>query len=94
MSSKKKLEKNLFHPLKGKVFDKKSRLQEITLKLYGETPQYRHQQINSHCFQVDLWIAGRAVGRIRNVSKKEAEKMLAEKALTEKLYQNISSDKA
>ena len=84
---------NLFHPQKGKNFDKKSCLQEMTLKLYGETPQYSYQKINQNCFQVDLRVAGYLIGSTQNTSKKEAEKILAEKALKDKFYQNISPDK-
>ena len=80
---------NLFSPRQGELFNNKSRLQEITLKLYGETPQYRHKKINERCFQVDLWIANHFMDSIRQPSKKEAEKLLAKKALEEKLYKNI-----
>ena len=90
---RKETDKDLLHPKKGEIFDKKSRLQEITLKLYGETPQYRYQKINENCFQVDLWITNHFLASTCKPSKKEAEKILAEKALNEQLYKNIPTDK-
>ena len=76
---------------RGERFDYKSRLQEITVKLHGETPQYRHKKINEQCFNVDLWVCGHRLANARKASKKEAEKFLAEKALREKLYQGFQS---
>ena len=82
----------LIHPQRMDDFDNKSRLQELTLKLYGETPEYRHQKVDEHCFRVELWIAGRLLGSARQTSKKEAEKTLATKALNEKFYHKISTN--
>ena len=84
----------LFHRHRVKLFAPKSRLQEITLKRYGETPQYRSHKIDEDYFQVELWIAGHRLSSACNPSKKEAEKTLAAKALEEKLYQNIPSKEA
>ena len=85
----KKIGRDLFHPRQGRDFDKKSHLQEITLKLYGKTPEYRSEKMDENRFRVNLWIAGRHLGSALAPSKREAEKALAEKALNEKLYQNI-----
>ena len=76
----------LFERQRGTSLDPKSHLQQCTLKLHGSLPEYRCEKTDEDSFQVDLWIAGRLLGRTHHSSKREAQKILAGKALKEKLY--------
>lgn len=67
--------------------DDKSRLQEITQRLFHETPTYRLARESGpdhdRAFVVEIFIAGRLSGRGEGKSKKEAEQRAALEALAE-----------
>jgi len=66
-------------------FDPKSLLQEKTMALYKEIPQYKSFQ--SDCdFRVDLYIMGKKILSHEDKSKKKAEKFLAKEVLKKELY--------
>lgn len=68
-------------------FDPKTRLQEITMKLHGETPEYRSKQIEERLFKVELYIKNQFILKTENSSKKKGEIFLAQNALQRELYQ-------
>ena len=69
----------LIHRRRGEDFDKKSQLQEIALRLHGETPQYRHQKLPNAAFK---WSCGlRAIFWVKPVNppKKRRKKIWRQK---------------
>jgi ribonuclease-3 len=71
----------------GSTADHKSRLQEITQRLYRETPKYALVETrgpdHDRAFAVEILVAGRICGRGEGKSKKEAEQQAALAALAE-----------
>lgn len=68
------------------IFDAKSRLQEKTMVLYQNLPEYRATQLEDQTFEVKLYINNEFKIKSKAVSKKQAERELAASALAEKLY--------
>ncbi len=73
--------KHFIHPDRFSTFDAKSRLQELTMKDYKSLPEYRSQQLEDKQYCVQLWINNNLVHQITDISKKRAEKLLAQYAL-------------
>lgn len=69
-------------------FDPKSRLQELTLALNGELPNYNSITNEDGSFEVTLSVEGKKLGVMTSNSKRKAEKALAIKALRENLINN------
>ncbi|MCK5883483.1 MAG: ribonuclease III [Bacteriovoracaceae bacterium] len=67
-------------------FDSKTKLQEITMKLYKSLPEYRSIQNKDSTFTVELFINNKSVAEITDISKKRAQKELALAALENELY--------
>ncbi len=67
-------------------FDPKSLLQEKTMSLYKEVPEYRAIKFDDELFQVDILIGGKQILSTKNRSKKKAEKFLAKEILKKELY--------
>jgi len=70
--------------------DPKSALQEKTMALYQSLPQYHCIETGEgkeRAFKVSLNIQGKKVAEEIHISKKKAQKLLAKKALEEKLYE-------
>ncbi len=67
-------------------FDSKTKLQEMTMKLYKSLPEYKSIQNEDSSFTVELYINGKAVAKVTDISKKRAQKELATLALTKELY--------
>ena len=71
----------------GSPADHKSRLQEITQRLYRQTPRYELVETtgpdHDRAFAVEISVAGRVCGRGEGKSKKEAEQQAALAALAE-----------
>ena len=71
----------------GSAADHKSRLQEITQRIYRETPKYSLVETtgpdHDRAFAVEISVAGRVCGRGEGKSKKEAEQQAALAALAE-----------
>ena len=67
-------------------FDPKSLLQEKTMSLYKEIPEYRSVKFDDELFQVDILIGGKEILSTKHKSKKKAEKFLAKEILKKELY--------
>lgn len=67
-------------------FDSKTKLQEITMKLYKSLPEYRAKQNEDSTFTVELFINNKSIAKITDISKKRAQKELALRALENELY--------
>jgi ribonuclease III len=67
-------------------FDSKSRLQEKTMALYQEVPDYRSSELKDKNYLVELYIRGKKMGEVVDSSKKRAEKKLAEMILKENKF--------
>jgi ribonuclease-3 len=71
----------------GSPADHKSRLQEITQRLYRQTPRYEIVETSGpdhdRAFAVEISVGGRICGRGEGKSKKEAEQQAALAALAE-----------
>lgn len=68
------------------TFDAKTRLQELALKHYKVTPEYRSQEMRKDgkaYFMVEVFIKNQFVDRLYGHSKKKTQKELAEKILKE-----------
>lgn len=72
---------------KLKSFDAKTKLQEITVSRFRSLPEYRWIQLENHLFKVDLYLNDRHMGTSIGISKKKAERELAQKVL-ENILQN------
>jgi ribonuclease-3 len=70
-------------------FDAKSRLQELTMALYKVLPEYKSIQLEDQFFEVELRVLNKSIATIKDQSKKRAQRMLAQKALKEKLIENL-----
>ncbi|MBP9674866.1 MAG: ribonuclease III [Bacteriovoracaceae bacterium] len=73
----------------SKSFDAKSRLQEKVLSKFKTLPQYQATEIlkeGKTFFKVELLIQGNVVASREDISKKKAEKILAEEALKDFNY--------
>lgn len=62
-------------------FDAKSKLQELTMKKYKTLPEYHATQNVDQSFTVELFINQKFINRITDMSKKRAQKLLAQMAL-------------
>jgi len=67
-------------------FDPKTKLQEKTMALYKSLPLYKSEQNEQFEFIVSLYIEDSLIGTKTHISKKQAQKELAKKALEESLY--------
>ena len=67
-------------------FDPKTKLQEKTMALYKSLPRYESEQDKNFNFTVSLFIENVLIGKEIDISKKQAQKKLAKKALEESLY--------
>jgi len=67
-------------------FDAKTRLQEETVRHLKETPQYESRKLDNQTFEVALKFRDQILLTTQDVSKKKAERKLAQRALLEKLY--------
>lgn len=67
-------------------FDAKSRLQEICVQLYGQTPRYHSREQTTGTFKVSVFLEGKELAEITRSSKRRAEKELAELVLKRELY--------
>lgn len=63
------------------IFDAKSRLQELTMKRYKVLPEYRATQNADQSFTVELYINNQLLFSETDISKKRAQKLLAQRAL-------------
>lgn len=68
-------------------FDAKTRLQELTMKLFQKTPKYVSRELSDGSFQVTLELGEKSMATMNHISKKKATKLLAKKVLDEKLYE-------
>lgn len=69
------------------VFDTKSKLQELTMAMYGTFPIYRSiENASRGGFSVEVWLGKKKLGEMTGASKKKVEKLLAKKIIDEKLY--------
>lgn len=70
-------------------FDSKSRLQEKTLALYKEVPDYEAHELEDNEFEVRLKVCGVELARARGSSKKNLMKQLAKQVLETEAYLNL-----
>ncbi|MCO4793512.1 MAG: ribonuclease III [Bacteriovoracaceae bacterium] len=73
-------------------FDAKSRLQEMTMALFKELPEYVSTQLEDQTFQVELKVLGKSLATLKDTSKKKAQRQLAQKAISENLIEKINKD--
>ena len=66
-------------------FDPKTKLQEKTMELYKSLPIYESEQLEDYSFSVTLFIDGKKIGTRNHISKKAAQKMLAQETLNNNL---------
>lgn len=67
-------------------FDSKSRLQELTMKLYKSIPVYKEREMISGGFEVELYVEGVKVASVTGHSKKIGQREAAKICLNEKTY--------
>lgn len=84
----------LFDPKILLNHDAKSKLQEIVMNLYKETPTYESTELQKKnskekYFQVKLKVKNQILGVEENLSKKKAMQILAQKTLVKELYKNL-----
>lgn len=82
----KKYNMDFFSPDQLLEFDSKSKLQELTMKIFTETPLYRVIEQSEAGFVIELVICDKVICKASGKSKKEAEHLCAKKCLKEKLY--------
>ena len=69
-------------------FDPMSKLQELVMKTFKMTPVYVSRELEQDLFEVSLKIGNKVISKTQSVSKKEGEKLLAQKALEQRIYQS------
>lgn len=86
-----KVDPTLFQAIRLDYFDAKSKLNELSMKLYKELPVFQSSKAlnGQDSFAVELYLVGKKIGELTHHSKRKAEKLLAEKILTEKTYLNL-----
>lgn len=62
-------------------FDAKSKLQEIVMAKFKQTPKYISEQVENDEFEVSIFIDEKKIGTTRNKSKKKAMQILAKNIL-------------
>ncbi|EQC48990.1 ribonuclease III domain protein [Bacteriovorax sp. BSW11_IV] len=67
-------------------FDAKSRLQELTMKLYKSTPVYKETQKECGGFIIELYIENKMVVKVEAPSKKQGQREAARICLNDELY--------
>lgn len=73
------------------LFDPKTKLQEYTLELYKEVPNYQSlESEQGEGFECSLCVKGVALAQARGKSKKKAEMAAARIVLIEEKYKNLS----
>lgn len=80
---------NFFDLNRLNLFDPKSRLQEKTMAEHQVLPVYQAREVSGG-FQVALKIKGRTLATVVSHSKKKAEKILAQRALTGNLLKKLN----
>jgi len=73
-------QKKFYDPERLKVFDAKTRLQELTMKLYKELPDYDCKAVEDE-FYGELKVQGQILAQARDKSKKKLMRKLAKLAL-------------
>jgi ribonuclease III len=82
------VEQSFFDLAKLKNFDPKSRLQEISMSLYKERPEYRESECLEG-FKVELFLCQQRLAILVGCSKKKIQRDLAQQVLEEKTYLNL-----
>lgn len=70
-------------------FDSKTKLQEKTMAMFKVHPIYEAKTLESGEFEVVVMVKDCALASLVHTSKKKAEKILANKILKEKLYEEV-----
>lgn len=70
-------------------YDAKSKLQELTISTYKSLPLYKDYLLDDQHFLVELYIDNKKVLEQKHISKKQAQRMLASKALELDLVNNL-----
>lgn len=76
----------LFSKERLSEFDAKSRLQELTMKLYKSIPVYKERELSSGGFEVELFVEGAMVAKVVAQSKKNGQREAAKICINEKTY--------
>lgn len=72
-------------------FDSKTKLQEKTMALFKSHPVYSSTELSSGEFEVRVLVKDTELASMVHISKKKAEKILAEKILNQKLYEEVKN---
>ncbi len=73
------------------LFDPKTKLQEYTLELYKEVPQYMSYEKEGEGFECSLQVLGVPLTKAQGKSKKKAEMAAAKIVLIEEKYKNLKT---
>lgn len=73
-------------------FDPKTRLQELTMSLFKSLPRYESKQVSHDLFTITLFINDKEIVSIQSNSKKRGESLVAELALSRRLYLSESKE--
>lgn len=84
-------ELSFFDEKRLELFDPKTKLQEYTLELYKEVPNYQSQESEKgEGFECSLVVLGIPLAQAQGKSKKKAEMAAAKIVLLEEKYKNLS----
>lgn len=91
----KKYQLKFFEQVSDQLRDPKTTLQELVVKVRGEFPTYRSEKITQdgeEVYKVGLYVFEDKVLEMVHPSKKKAEKILAQRAIEEEIFQEIKND--
>lgn len=82
----KETNENFFNVSTFLDFDPKTKLQEVTMAKFKSLPEYNSLEIDNGNFESKLILNGKLISVGRGLSKREAEKDAAAKAICEKMF--------